>query len=127
MESCENPFEGSTKKIPRKSPEIIYIEVGKNIPKQEEDPLTIRNFSVHLAAARENLLERSVPKNVPRNLPQRLAWIKHIAIRVDPWKHRRKALERLKPQQRLDRFRRPVDRLAALPPRDDFVHQRLVR
>src|SRR5256885_13695229 len=97
------------------------------VSEQIADPLAGRNISINLLSAREDFLQRPVPKQIACDLAQRLAGIKHIAVRIHPWKHSRIALEATESKQRLNRSRRAVDGLSAFAtPFDDFIHQHLV-
>src|SRR5271163_134762 len=83
----------SPNKIPRQPPEIIHVIVRHHISEQVADPLARRNISINLLPARENLPQRPVAQQIPRYLPQRLAGIKHVAIRIHARKHRGIALK----------------------------------
>src|SRR6267378_2603860 len=116
-----------TNKIPRQPPKVIHVIVRQHVSEQVADPLARRNLSIDPFAAREDFLQRPISQQISSNFAQRLARIKHIAVRIHSGKHRRIALKVTEAQQGLDRPRGAVDRLrTAAPPFDDLVHQRLI-
>src|SRR5204862_5333599 len=116
-----------TNKNPRQPPKIIHIIRRQHFSEQVSNPLTRRDVSINLLSAREDFLQRTVPKQITGNLTQRLAGIENVSVRIHPWKHSRIALEATESKQRLNRSRRAVDGLSAFaPPLNDFVYQRLI-
>src|SRR5579863_10513108 len=86
--------------------------------------VAVGNLTVELLSPGENFGERAFAQQIAADFAERFARIKNVAIRVDPWEHRRKALEIAEAQKRLDSPRRSVDRLdILLPPFDDFSDQ----